>query len=195
MPFLITILSLSGLCSISINTFATLFRNVGFLKYYEMKQLPNFLLASPMLALSLWGICSFFHRVPLFTTSTKQRRAGRKNSPVGQTTITHHTDGTAASGSSSGSPFYQVEVYPYILYWAFLVTVGLLFMHVQVITRFLSHCPAVYWFAAQLLDPSKRRRSYSGDNKVRLSQKGVLLYFVAYSLVGPLLFCNFYPWT
>jgi hypothetical protein len=88
-------------------------------------------------------------------------------------------------------------------------------MHVQVITRFLSACPALYWFCASFYDGTgdvsstttkpkneseaakeERRRKRRRSRKVRSwMQYLIAFYFLAYTLIGALLFCNFYPWT
>ena len=47
--------------TLTINGFF-LYRGVGFLRYFQLKQLPNFLLASPILSLAL---CSIIHYVKL----------------------------------------------------------------------------------------------------------------------------------
>jgi hypothetical protein len=51
----------------------------------------------------------------------------------------------------------------------------------QVATRFVATCPALYWHAANML-----REGYG---------VGVWAFFLAYTGLGLLLFCNFYPWT
>jgi hypothetical protein len=50
----------------------------------------------------------------------------------------------------------------------------------QVATRFLASCPALYWSVAAA--PRRRRAAF-------------VCYAVVYTGVGALLFSNFYPWT
>ena len=57
----------------------------------------------------------------------------------------------------------------------------------QVSTRFLSASPPIYWFASYtMLSPDRN-----------LAKWGYLIsaYFIAYILLGSLLFANFYPFT
>lgn len=58
-------------------------RGVGFLRYFQLKQLPNFLLASPILSLAF---CSIYHyakaRPRNFFSLGFQTSIGEKNSGV-----------------------------------------------------------------------------------------------------------------
>lgn len=82
----------------------------------------------------------------------------------------------------------------FVYYWAFLTLSGLLFMHIQVLTRFLASCPPLYWYMAELLAPPRAAK----QNQVYTSsiwQRAIPGYIVLFVLVGPALFGNFYPWT
>lgn len=54
----------------------------------------------------------------------------------------------------------------------------------QVSTRFLSACPPLYWYAARL----------DGSPAVGV-RRAVWAFFLGYTVLGVLLFPNFYPWT
>lgn len=54
----------------------------------------------------------------------------------------------------------------------------------QVATRFLTSCPALYWFAAAQMQA-----------KLALKARVILLYCLAWAWLGLVLFPNFYPWT
>lgn len=172
---------------------------VGFFAYYEWKQLPNFALAAPAVVLSVAGL------------HVMGRRVGVSNS------------GCNASGagllrllpSSKLRCWAADPLAPQLAYWALLLLLGITLLHVQVTTRFLcSACPAFYWFAAELVDTGN---SHMGVETVgataaatgkgaasagasvmarrwRIARVAVG-YFLLYNVLGPLLFCNFYPWT
>ncbi len=62
------------------------------------------------------------------------------------------------------------------------------FRGLQVATRFLSSSPAMYWFAAHLLTASNKQSN-------SWVHRGVWMWCWTYTLVGTVLFVNFYPWT
>ncbi|ORX89815.1 mannosyltransferase [Basidiobolus meristosporus CBS 931.73] len=133
--------------------------NCGLFRYYEWKQLPNFLLAAPMVLLSFCGIWSYAAHDLLRFFSVGILKATREEALL-----------------------------PFIYLWGVLLVYCTLAMHIQVITRFFSCMPTVYWFAAHLLaqdtDNSKRKR---------VASQIVLFYFITYGLVGIVLFSNFFP--
>ncbi|CAG8577406.1 5125_t:CDS:2, partial [Diversispora eburnea] len=101
--------------------------NCGFLRYYEIKQIPNFVLASPMIILSLFGIYKYA-RYDL-------KRILSLN---------------LISGNLDCSPYFSTSILPFIYLWAILLLYVITSMHIQVITRFFSSQPTVYWFASHL---------------------------------------------
>ena len=104
-------------------------RNVGFLHYFELKQLPNFLLAAPILLISASGIFHYFEADPVRFTTLGFR--------------------CATLVSKSGNRFASNPLMlPHVYLYTFLVLVATFVMHVQVATRFLATSPLLYWWLA-----------------------------------------------
>ncbi|KAJ2777996.1 ER membrane glycoprotein subunit of the GPI transamidase complex-like protein [Coemansia linderi] len=140
--------------------------DVGFLKYYTVQQLPNFALAAPMVALSLAGLYTYAAYDPLrvATLGWRQRRAV--------------ADGKVPLAAA----FFRPELLPHVYLWALLLAVATTTMHVQVVTRFFSSVPVVFWFAA-----------HAATGGGWWQQRAVVGCFVAYGLAGVVLFSNFFP--
>ncbi|KAI9281083.1 GPI mannosyltransferase 2 [Sporodiniella umbellata] len=128
----------------------------GFLSYYEVKQIPNFLLAAPIVIISICGLFSYIRYDP-------QRFLSRA-APVRDLMGFHHS---------------SLSVYMYL--WLFLLFYVLTTMHVQVIIRFFTSLPPLYWYVGHLLEKNQKGAQI------------VLGYFVLYGLVGTVLFANFLP--
>ena len=89
--------------------------NVGFLRYYELKQVPNFLLAAPMAILVAWATWTYVTTHPwLFLTLGMQRSKNKK-------TLEKPEPG-----------FLSPRVFVYLVHAAALLLFGSLCMHVQV---------------------------------------------------------------
>lgn len=155
--------------------------NVGFLKYYEVKQMPNFLLASPVICLSLSAI---------YRKLTAKAGSASKQISMGSVSDSDNRR-TGVSGSSLPSTFAagtcqflqrrllwdRTNVFYW--YWLILVVTALTVMHVQVTTRFVASVPPLYWSLAAC-----RRRI-----------RWIFGYCLLYTWLGTLMFSNFYPWT
>uniref|UniRef100_A0A8C6G4C7 GPI mannosyltransferase 2 n=1 Tax=Mus spicilegus TaxID=10103 RepID=A0A8C6G4C7_MUSSI len=181
--------------------------NVGLLRYYELKQVPNFLLATPVTVLVVWATWTYVTTHPwLCLTLGLQRTKDRENL------------------EKPHRGFLSPKVFVYLVHAAALLVFGGLCMHVQVLTRFLgSSTPIMYWFPAHLLqdqepllrcvdtEPRKlpQEKSPPGQKAPRNClmklfynwkscspvTRCVLIYFLTYWLLGLILHCNFLPWT
>ncbi|KAF9131258.1 hypothetical protein BGW39_002041 [Mortierella sp. 14UC] len=140
--------------------------NVGFLRYYEVKQIPNFLMAAPMIILSASGIIYYV----LFDTH-RVFSLGRSSTPV--------------SSNKRIPPFMSLATFPYIVLWGVLLLSNITTMHIQIITRAFSCLPPVYWFAAHQFE--------GGEALGSGWTKTVTTFFVMYGLIGIVLFANFFP--
>ncbi|XP_004678718.1 PREDICTED: GPI mannosyltransferase 2 [Condylura cristata] len=181
--------------------------NVGFLRYYELKQVPNFLLAAPVTVLVAWATWTYVTTHPWLCLTLGMRR-----NKISETL------------EKPEPGFLSPRVFVYLVHAVALLLFGGLCMHVQVLTRFLgSSTPVVYWFPAHLLqDQEPLLRSLEtvpgkplagdpppGQKVPRNSIMGLLFnwktcspvtqcilgYFLTYWLLGLLLHCNFLPWT
>eukprot|EP00062_Callorhinchus_milii_P010177 gi/632954741/ref/XP_007893122.1/ PREDICTED: GPI mannosyltransferase 2 [Callorhinchus milii] len=175
--------------------------NLGFLKYYQLRQLPNFLLALPAAFLGGWAAwqyvaADFWYCVRLGLVSKRRTEVGEKKPANG---------------------FHSPEVFIYLVHMAGLLAFAVCFMHIQVLTRFLaSSSPVLYWFCAHLIQ--KAEAEHATWNSVAAptnpvlpkniltellldwrqrspTTRWLLAYFLLYWLLGLLLHCNFLPWT
>eukprot|EP01111_Echinosteliopsis_oligospora_P018260 TRINITY_DN825_c1_g1_i1.p1 TRINITY_DN825_c1_g1~~TRINITY_DN825_c1_g1_i1.p1 ORF type:complete len:475 (-),score=73.23 TRINITY_DN825_c1_g1_i1:19-1443(-) len=156
--------------------------NQGFLKYWEVKQIPNFILAAPIIILSFCGIYSYFSSL-LFNPSPASSTSTSTSTSASTSTSNHKND-EKISNMQTPSRYHQLILLEYCLHWTFLTIFGILCMHVQVMTRFISvSTPAIYWFCAHLIYSHHRLRRW------------VISYFIFFTILGSVLFCTFYPWT
>lgn len=140
--------------------------NVGLFKYYELKQIPNFLLAAPILLVVLFNCWRYVAKNPRIVLTLGLIPIHGKNT----------------------------NQFVFIVHAFTMAVFCVLFVHIQVATRMLaSSSPCLYWFVATHITDKKslgqilRTRSRTG--------KAFVVWFGAYYCIGTILFCNFLPWT
>ncbi|XP_021728844.1 GPI mannosyltransferase 2-like isoform X2 [Chenopodium quinoa] len=179
---------------------------VGFLQYFQFKQLPNFLLASPVLSLAFCSIISYLKADPEnffslgFGTASKKNNAASledeylsaaNKEPIivrrrPKSMIVERSVFPKENQVSVKSGYYSASVIPFIIHLSFMAATVFFVMHVQVATRFLSASPPLYWFASYLMTSSGNSRRWA---------QMIWAYAALYILLGSLLFSNFYPFT
>eukprot|EP00762_Andalucia_godoyi_P003532 ANDGO_04333.mRNA.1 GPI mannosyltransferase 2 len=109
---------------------------VGLFKYYTLKQIPNFVLAAPILYVSAIAIYRYVKKDPVrfFTANLFGVKRGLDTDKRDDVLL----------------PFYY--------YWVILAGAGVTVMHVQVLTRFLASCPPLFWFLGEICYSSTRVR-------------------------------------
>ncbi|KAH6594509.1 hypothetical protein BASA50_006458 [Batrachochytrium salamandrivorans] len=141
--------------------------NNGFLKYYTLQQIPNFLLATPYLLVSVMGISEFIYRYRLEVLSL----------------------GFITSQESERAQLIRTQL-PFMYLWMAMLAICALFMHVQVILRFFTSMPMLFWVLAQWLGQCS-----SDTTAYRLGMAGSMfsVYYAVYPAVGAVLFACFLP--
>ncbi|EFN77221.1 GPI mannosyltransferase 2, partial [Harpegnathos saltator] len=169
--------------------------NVGFLRYYRFKQIPNFILAFPTLLIMLHCVKEF-----LFEYNNELYSLGLFNDK-------------AKSENTRNVKKYPLDTFAFMIHGLFLTIFCLFFVHIQVSTRLLaSASPLIYWYCALMMshkyidrvDPqyesrenvcSKWKVFFLSQERYTLQDKLVLSYFIGYTIVGCFMFSNFLPWT
>jgi phosphatidylinositol glycan class V len=165
--------------------------NVGFFRYYELKQIPNFLLAAPILGLSIAGVVQW--------TRGSLLEYGKGKLPTTWKILLVGWPIHALSESVSLKPkkttlgkkpcdwlLYNPILLGHYAILAILTLVGLVIAHVQISTRMIcSSSPAITWFLTycHLQDHNPRLRQFAGG------------YTILYMILGVILHVNFLPWT
>ena len=163
--------------------------DVGFLRFYsKFERLANVLQSLPILLLSFSSCWQYFRadwRRALTlggssscstTAHTQQQKRRREKKRM----VKEPVDSMLLLLLLRND-----QLLPYMYHLAFMTCTLLLVMHINVGTRFLSTCPPIYWFASTLL--LRNPRSWASY--------GLWVWCFSYSLIGCLLWPNFYPWT
>ncbi|XP_056641489.1 GPI mannosyltransferase 2 [Diorhabda sublineata] len=139
--------------------------NVGFLQYYQLKQIPNFLLAFP----SLYIVIHNSIRHIKINISNFSNLFNLKEVDVNNRT-------------NCANRFFNFSLNVFVIHALFLSVFCLLFIHVQVFTRMIcSASPLFYWYCAFYWINGRKRF--------------IKLFFDCYFFIGTVMFCNFLPWT
>lgn len=153
--------------------------NAGFLRFYQVKQIPNFLLAIPIVVISMHTIsCGKLYLPPNYYKSSKYYFVKiikfcnlEKYSKFSSQMLIDILD--------------RILIDPFSLHMIILLFVGLLFAHVQILTRLIcSSCPLIYVGMADIF-------IRGGYFRKRL----LIAYLLVYYIGGTILHVNFYPWT
>ncbi|XP_026673781.1 GPI mannosyltransferase 2 isoform X1 [Ceratina calcarata] len=168
--------------------------NVGFLSYYQMKQIPNFILAFPILYIMIKCIKEYFveHKRYFYTLGFVKRIENNEHSKRKK---------------------YPIEMLVFIVHGLFLTVFCIFFVHIQVSTRLIcSASPLIYWYCTLFMSctsgksdddlyefkeniSSKWKVYFLTQKKYTLQDRLVLSYFLGYTILGCFMFPNFLPWT
>ncbi|XP_074113570.1 phosphatidylinositol glycan anchor biosynthesis class V [Cotesia typhae] len=168
--------------------------SVGLFKYYEIKQIPNFCLAIPILYIMLRCIIEYFrenkqqlYKLKFFYINNYESITRKKR--------------------------YPLQMFPFIIHGLFLTIFCILFVHIQVSTRLLgSASPLLYWFCANLMSHRIRNSDkdfyenstnafsrwkifFMSQKRYSKRDKLILIYFLGYTTIGTFMYSNFLPWT
>lgn len=143
--------------------------NVGFMNYYEPKQIPNFLLATPILLFILYDAIQFARRIIILLPFSINWTFWNENS----------------------------WRFVYIVHSFALCVFCIFFVHIQVATRMLaSASPCLYWICAQYFYKENSQNHVLMLSKPKsITTKFIRTWFIAYIIIGTTLFSNFLPWT
>ncbi|GAA5898913.1 uncharacterized protein JCM6883_003469 [Sporobolomyces salmoneus] len=123
--------------------------NVGPFRYWTLLQLPNFLLASPVLLLSFSASYSYYSSQPRFVRS--------KTLPF----LFPSSPPPPRSSSDQRRPFLSPALLPFIHLHTATTLLLLVSSHVQIVLRLCIVDPVVWWYAADLVlarDGTEMRR-------------------------------------
>ncbi|CAM9730433.1 unnamed protein product [Ectocarpus sp. 13 AM-2016] len=199
--------------------------NVGAFRYFQWKQIPNFLLAAPALILTAHGIAYFFSAQLRSLRATKAEEGcvpssgSGGNGGGGRNTPGPHRwargmcfvwrwvlkladvfFGDPKLPHPAASPFERTGAAALMAQWAFFAFFAAVCMNVQVATRFLAAaCPPLHWWTASLLVRDGKGRGGAGEEAAggAPAALGTCLrwYLGAYFVVGAVLHATFLPWT
>jgi phosphatidylinositol glycan class V len=145
--------------------------NVGFLSSFQFRQIPNIMLATPILLLSFYT---------LFTSFNEDR--SEKELVWNRLWIT----------SNWNISFKSSLLLPWKLHLLATTLLGLFMAHIQISTRLIcSSSVLIYVGIAKLLEGEEQKGQKNGEKM----KNYITIYLFLYVIAGSILHTNFYPWT
>lgn len=156
--------------------------NVGLFRYYTLAQLPQFVLAAPVLAVAIHAIRTVIQQHQQNTIDLMSRL---RMNPVVANERENRSECNSQPQDWDTKAVPQFKLLAHTCHLAVLVGVCLTVLHVQVSTRFLlsSAAPMMYAHMAHLCLSSRR------------AMKLILAWSALYASLGTILFACFLPWT
>lgn len=153
-------------------------RDVGFLRYWKVSNIPLFLLAAPALVILLSS--------GLRTVDLTSRETTRPSHKVDHYKVTP----TERALSQRTIRLLRSLAYPQLV----LAVLAITNYHVQIITRLASASPVWYlWLAYSLLDAGQTDGKAKARGIGSGWEGGVVMYMVMYGLIQAVLFASFLP--
>lgn len=168
--------------------------DVGFFHYYQLKQLPNFLLASPVIVYSSMAVREWillsWDRWQINCQKKDGERQNKKNGMIRNvlrwaffSLREMETDEIDRDQILLG----RKTLAHYAILCSYIL-VGACFSHVQIATRLIaSSCPSFYWFII-FFHQNKENASSLGKNLL-------ILYIISFHVLSCILHVNWLPWT
>lgn len=114
--------------------------DVGFFKYYKLKQIPNFILAAPVIVLVMYHCLSY-----VICNIRLCFRLGLRSNIIGYSNKMPYRPKQYSKCFGANDPI----VFVYIVHMLFLCVFCIMFVHIQVTTRLLaSASPILYWICS-----------------------------------------------
>ena len=151
--------------------------NQGFMKYWRVEEIPNFLLCAPCCIISLLIGCiylkNYLMRHPFLYTLLRFKPS--ENIQINQ-----------LNDKKEPKEFMkQNHALVFVVHLLAFIIIGLFCFHAQTLTRFVSACPAFYWGIVWITE----QKSFG------ILRFAVLFYCLFFTFFGELMFASFYPWT
>jgi phosphatidylinositol glycan class V len=125
-------------------------RNVGFMRYWTPAQIPNFLMASPILLASVYGGFRFIDtQYRLLFPSTFQRSISKAR--LGD-------NSRSSLGDIDRTLWRNPDVIPFFLIHIITTTILLFASHTQIALRVSIGNPVLFWVVAALLAEGEKTR-------------------------------------
>lgn len=181
-------------------------RNSGFLRYWRPLQLPNFLLAGPVLALSFASSYAFYTSnpeatwratIPFLAVPARLKSAPHAAENPAERLFVRPIDPATAR-----------RLGPFVHLSTFITALLFLAHHVQIILRVVVTNPVPFWYVAELIirdetgkDPTQGETPVDGASEKAKSEKGEesrwgrlwIQYCIAWGTLSVVLWAVFLP--